>query len=166
MIVVYNLKMKALYKILGLSVWLLLAVGCGKEEVEYVVPASPVNFKVNVNVQDVTLKIPSNMSLFTAPRLEGEYVGYSGLLVVCSANPITGNIYNLFVYDLCCTNEKQQAVKVEKYTDGKVRCPKCGSVYNVLDGLGNPVSGPSQENLQRYTARYSSSEAGVFYITR
>lgn len=154
--------MKTLYKILGLVLLLSVAVSCGKEEEDYIIPAHPVNFRVNVNVQDKELSAPTGAKVFLAPRLDGEYVGYSGLLIVCS--PYTTD--QLFVYDLCCTYEKKQDTKITPEGTGRAKCAKCGSVYNVLEGIGNPISGPSKENLQRYRARSSSGDAGVFYITR
>lgn len=157
--------MKLLVRILFVGFLFTLAA-CGEEEEKYIIPSSPVNFKVNVNVQDKELATAMATKTFTSPRLAGEYTGYSGLLVVCSAVPITGSIYELYAYDLCCPHEKQVETKVQPQTDGTAKCPKCGSVYDIISGVGNVKSDPSENNLQRYSARYSNSEPGVFYITR
>lgn len=141
-------------------------LACGSEEADNIIPVSQVAFKVNVNAQDKELTTAMATKTFTQPRLAGEYTGYSGLLIVCSANPITGSIYQLYAYDLCCPHEKQMQVKVTPNTDGTAKCSKCGSVFDIISGVGNVKSGPSKENLQRYTARYSNGEPGVFYISR
>lgn len=149
--------------IIGLAIYL---SSCGKEEDKYALGAT-VNFKVNVNIQDSELKSPTGFKTFTQPRLGAESVGYSGLLVVCSAVPITSSIFNLYVYDLCCRHENRRDIKIVPEADGlTAKCPKCGSVYDIFNGVGNVVSGPSDTNLQRYQAIYSNTEPGVFYITR
>ena len=139
-------------------------LSCGKEEADNIIPSSPVNFMVNVRIQDTELTSSMKSKVFTQPRLSGEYVGYSGLLVVCSGDILAGGIYQLHAYDLCCTYEKQRSIKVEPEADGKAKCPKCGTLYNTFEGVGNPVSGPGTNNLQRYNVQPSGSEVGVFRI--
>lgn len=144
----------------------LLLSSCGKEEDKYALPGY-VNFKVNVNLQDAELKNPTSVKLFTQPRLGGESVGFSGLLVVCGAVPVTSGIYQLYAYDLCCRYENKREIKVVPDADGTTaKCPKCGSVYSIFNGVGNVISGPSENNLQRYYATYTGSEPGVFHIFR
>jgi len=144
----------------------LLLISCGKEEDKYAL-SGYVNFAVNVNMQDAELKTPTAFKTFTQPRLAGEGVGYSGLLVVCSSRSITSSIYELYVYDLCCRHENRKEVTIVPEKDGlTAKCPHCGSVYDIFNGGGNVLSGPSENNLQRYRAIYSSGELGVFHITR
>jgi uncharacterized Zn-finger protein len=150
--------------IAGLS---FLLAACGKEEDRYALPGY-VNFMVNVNIQDTELKTPTNFKQFTHPRLGGESVGFSGLLIVCSAVHVSGtSFHHLYVYDLGCRHENRREVRVVPESGGTTaKCPECGSVYNIFNGAGNVVSGPSKNNLQRYYATYSGSIPGVFYITR
>jgi len=153
-------------KYIFLTGLIFIASACGKEEDKYALPGY-VNFKVNVNIQDAELKTPANFKQFTQPRLGGESVGFSGLLVVCGAMPVTSGIYQLYAYDLCCRYENKREIKIVPEADGATaKCPKCGSVYNIFNGVGNVVSGPSENSLQRYYATYSGNEPGVFYITR
>ena len=49
--------------------------------------------------------------------------------------------------------------------NGKAVCPKCGSVFVTMYGLGSVESGPSAEPLQRYTVRKDFGREGVFVIT-
>lgn len=157
--------MKILLHIFVISLFLSL-FSCGKEEEKYVIPIVPVNFLVNTNYQDKELVTPSNTKIFTQARLSGEYVGYSGLLVICGLTLIDGGTsYQLHAYDLCCPHEKLQDVKLT-VQDGKAKCPKCGSVYDVLSGVGSVESGPSENGLQRYRVTPDLSNVGVFRITR
>lgn len=145
----------------------ILFSGCGKEDDQNALPGY-VNFTVNVNLQDRELAIPANFKQFTQPRLGGESVGYSGLLLVCSAVPVDGTSYfYLYAYDLCCRYENRQDIRVVPQTDGlTAKCPHCGSVYNIFNGVGNVASGPSENNLQRYQAVPIVGGNGVFRVIR
>lgn len=145
---------------------LLTLLSCGQEEEKYMIPIEPVNFQINTNYQDKELVTPGNTKIFTAARLSGEYVGYSGLLVVCGLTPIDGGTsFQLHAYDLCCPNERIRDVKLT-VQDGKAKCPKCGSVYDILSGIGSVESGPSKNGLQRYRVTPDLSKVGIFRITR
>ncbi len=154
------------YKYLIIPVFIfLLLCGCGKEEEKNAL-GEFVNFKVNVTVQDKELATPTNNKQFLKPRLAREGVGFSGLLVVCSAVPITSSIYELYVYDLCCRHENKREIRIVPEEDGMhAKCPSCGSTYNIINGVGNVVSGPAKNNLQKYRAVYSASEPGLFIIS-
>jgi nitrite reductase/ring-hydroxylating ferredoxin subunit len=70
---------------------------------------------------------------------------------------------------LCCPYEKRRDIRVEPQKDGTVKCPQCGSVYDVFDGngtvgIGYVKSGPSEDNLQVYIARNIKED--VFVIRR
>lgn len=152
--------MKISFSIIIPFICLFLLSACGKEEEKQVIPWHQVNFTINLNNQDVKLKTPGNTMSYTSRRLETDYIGFSGLLVVC------GYDGTLFAYDLCCPYEAIQAVKVTPLTDGTAKCSKCGSIYNIMDGFGNAKSGPSKTHLQRYIVRKDLSLEGVFRITR
>lgn len=155
-----------LYLIIGCLSPILL-YSCGETQSIYVITPAEVNFKINTNSTDKELTTPSNIKTFTSPRLANESIGRSGLLVICSAHTITGSIYGLYAYDLCCPYENAQNIRVSpNQKDGTAKCSTCGTVYDVFNGLGSVVSGPSKNGLQRYNVRYASSEPGIFYITR
>ncbi len=142
----------------------LILSSCGKEEEKNVIPAYPVHFKVNISGFDAALKTPGNIKIFETPRLDNEYVGYSGLIIVCDPRSEMNNP-NLFAYDLCCPYEAQKNVKVTPSSDdGTASCSKCGSVFDLYSGLGNVKSGPSDNPLQVYWAKASTN--GVFYVQR
>jgi hypothetical protein len=143
----------------------LLFTACGKEEEKIIVPGYP-NFKVDINNQDTELRTPGNMKVFTKPRLAGESVGYSGLLVV--SNIIQDNgVISLSAYDLCCPNEKLREVAVvPSAEDGIATCSKCGKMYDLFSGgYEKSSTSSSRLRLQFYTVR-SESNNTIFYIYR
>lgn len=46
--------------------------------------------------------------------------------------------------------EASSNVKVEVQDGTFAVCPKCGSKYDILNGLGNPIEGPATKVLQQY----------------
>lgn len=87
--------------------------------------------------------IPANF-----PYTALSYTGLGGILLVTdiSNNPLA--------YDLACPVEVDPDVRVVFDTDNlRARCPSCGSVYDVCEYEGSPVSGPAHDNkyaLRRY----------------
>lgn len=157
---------KVYYSLLFVSLVFLFSA-CGKEDDQNALPGY-VNFEVNVNLQDRELASPTNFKQFTQPRLAGESVGYSGLLLVCSGVPVDGASYfYLYAYDLCCRYENRRDVRIIPQSDGlTAKCPSCGSVYNIFNGVGSVISGPSENNLQRYQAVPIVGGNGVFRVIR
>ncbi|WP_255495137.1 hypothetical protein [Dysgonomonas sp. 521] len=142
-------------------------LSCSKDESLNTVPAEPVHFEVSlIKSPDKNLRTPNNSETFTQPRLSTDRVGYSGLLVICSAVPITSTTYQLYAYDLCCPNEKRRDIRVAAQGDGTAKCPQCGSVFEIFNGVGNVKSGPSKDGLQIYYAQFYNTGDGVFLITR
>lgn len=78
------------------------------------------------------------------------FTGFGGIMLVTdlSNQPLA--------YDLACPVEVNPDVRVEFNDDDfNVRCPKCGSVYNVCEYQGSAVSGPAYDRkygLRRYRA--------------
>lgn len=72
--------------------------------------------------------------------------GYGGILLIMGQNPATGTPAPL-VYDLSCPVERLPNVRVRVINSDlyEAVCPDCGSHYNVVDGVGNAVSGPALE---------------------
>lgn len=158
--------MRYLYSIL-LLVTIPFLSGCGDKEEEDIFNAI-VYFEVDTRSgrPDHALNSPSNYKTFEKVRLaKDKGVGYGGLLVVCSLEPIEGTtFYHLYAYDLACPNERSANTKVVPQSNGRAKCPKCGSEYDMFSGV--VVSGESKQNLQRYHARPNNQTPGVFTITR
>lgn len=89
------------------------------------------------------------------------YTGFGGVLLV------TDIVNTPLAYDLACPVERQRNVRVVYNPDDlRVHCPECGSVYDVSEFYGSPVSGPAYERkfgLRRYTV---VPAIGTGYIIR
>lgn len=149
---------------------LMFFISCGKEESDYVIPRYPVNFSINLNTSDNHLTGAGNMIFYVDPRetniseeyrqainsfsstrlvfraMAGEYLGYSGLVVVNTGN-------SFIPYDLCCSYEEQKNIRVIPTKETfHVKCPKCGSVFDLYSG-GRAISGSATtkgKRLQHY----------------
>lgn len=160
------IKKERMKKILYFILIALATTSCGEEELKYIYH-SQVHFTVDTRNQDNVLNAPMQAKSFTTPRLSSDRMGFGGILVICSASHITGTVYNLFAYDLACPYEQNPQIKVIPDKNGKAKCPKCESVYDIFNGIGNPVSGPSKTNLEVYrNIRHNNSSPGVFVIDR
>ncbi|WP_165041889.1 hypothetical protein [Dysgonomonas sp. ZJ709] len=140
-------------------------LACGKEELKQTVPWAPVFFKVNLNNLDTELTALGGYKTFTKARLADEQVGFSGLLIVRNLINESDGTPILLAYDLCCPNDRMKEVRVSPQANGKAKCNKCGSVFNLYSG-GNPESGPSESGLQRYQAIPERPYNGIFRISR
>ena len=129
---------------------LLLGISCTKIN-ESEIPYAIVYLKLDLRYEDKDLVGSLHHKSFTAPRYDGERVGYSGVVVI---NGNTG----YYAYDLCCPHEARQSVRVKPSDVGTAKCPECGSEYDLSYGNGNPTSGPSQYTLRRYNVMHSGQE--------
>jgi hypothetical protein len=102
------------------------------------IPYAQVNLALNVNFQDYALNAAlANLSI-TQKRVETDKLGYGGILVI---NGFGSNPVNLFAYDLACPVEAVPNTLVVPDDVGLAKCPKCGAVFNIAYGNGNPESG-------------------------
>lgn len=162
------MNMKILF-ICTVSVLMFFIISCEKESNLNSIPYAEVYFEINLEkTPDKNLRTPGRSETFINPRLSTDRVGYSGLLITCSAlEPITNSIYQLYAYDLCCPYEKQQNIRVEPIQENvTAKCMKCGSIFNIFNGVGNPIAGPAKENLQVYKAIFQNSAQPKFLIVR
>jgi hypothetical protein len=153
--------------ILILSCLLIILSSCSKEEEKNRIPWAAVNYEINLNGADHILNNPTATKTYLSSQLAGRYVGFSGLLVVCGLTTYNSGAPVLYVYDLCCPNEGTKDAVIQPASDGlTANCPKCNSEYDIISGIGNVKSGPSQESLQRYQAIPENPYNGRYSITR
>ena len=140
-------------KILFAAVVCLIAViAC--EQVQNPIPGwMDVNLTINLDMQDSDLVPPySYKEFYPAPgKPVSERYGFGGLLIV--HGPHVVNNSEIFAYDRACPYEALMDVRVKMVETDlglHAECPECGSVYDVMNGLGNPVSGISKYYLRQY----------------
>ena len=140
------------------SIVLLLAVSCADEAPRFTVPFARVYFQIDINGLDSDLTYFAHKT-FTRGRTVGEQVGFGGLLI------FRDDRGNIFAYDLCCPHEDDKNIRVEPTDNGKAVCPKCGTVFVTMYGLGSVESGVANQSLQRYNVSKSSRGEGAFVVT-
>jgi len=101
--------------------------------------------------------------LFEKRIYETDRIGFGGIIIYSGIDD-SGNT-GYYAFDMACPYEAQSNVRVYpvKESLGQVKCDKCGSVYDVSFGFGNPVSGPSTEILKPYKTTLTND---VLYVYR
>jgi nitrite reductase/ring-hydroxylating ferredoxin subunit len=140
--------------------------GCD-DSVKSSIPDFPVSLELNLTSTYPTFKNSVNQFLiFKEPILVTDHVGYGGIIVCTGLSFDDSGNTQYFAFDMSCPYEALNSVRVyPDYTTflPHVICEKCGSVFDVSFGYGNPISGPAKEYLKRYRTSLSGD---VLYITR
>lgn len=139
---------------------LLLAItlsGCNDNVVSSI-PDYPVYLALNLTTTYPTFRNSINQYLvFKKAVLVSDLIGYGGILVYTD---LTGDYC---AYDLSCPYEAKRTIRVVPNTDeAHAVCEGCGSVFNIGDGIGEPLSGPAKQTLKRYKTILSGD---VLYVT-
>ena len=135
---------------------ILFSLSCGKEELRQTIPFASVNFTINLNGLDHSLRTPLSYKTFIQARLQTDRVGFGGLLIVSGFNG------EIFAFDLACPCERRRDVLVTPNADGTAVCATCHSVFITSFGLGTVISGNAPASLQVYNV-FPQGE-GVFIV--
>lgn len=139
---------------------LLLAGFACTEKIEMRIPSQRVYLELDLTYNDKALNALYSHKIYTKDNIDqaNEYTGFGGVLVFHGDNDI------FYAFDAACPYEAQSNVIVTvENGDINAICPKCGSKYELLYGVGNPVSGPSEYYLQRYPVSRSGNKIFVGY---
>ena len=80
----------------------------------------------------------------------GSY-GYSGVVVVRAYDNY------LYAFDICCTYEADREIALKD--DGFfLKCPQCGSSFEIGNGTGYVNSGPATQRLKKYHTTQNSTQ--------
>lgn len=142
----------------SLVIVILIMSGCGEEEPRNVIDAH-VDFLIYTNAWDNELSSPFTTKTFPS----GQNSGLGGLLAVSYS--FDGTI-GLHVYDLACPHEKLSNIKLFVNSKIEAECNKCGSKFDIINGTGQRLSGPSITGLQVYRALPQHDRPGVFRVIR
>ncbi|MDR1610621.1 MAG: hypothetical protein LBS08_03820 [Candidatus Symbiothrix sp.] len=137
-------------RIIIATVFISVAFSC-KEDIYSTIPNSPVSYTLNLNLYPVDNQLNAGIGAYlciTQRRFETDRLGFGGLLIVSG---IGEDVVNIYVYDLACPNEAGRDILVVPDNISKTgiptaitaKCPKCGAVYNIVDGYkhGNEYYG-------------------------
>jgi hypothetical protein len=151
-----------------------LFVSCEDAGYESVIPDAAVHLVINLTEADyVPLQGTGAYKTFTKKRTTSDYIGYGGLLVCNTWAPIVAS--QLFsAYDLACPYcyLKQDTISrvVPDAAGQRATCPKCGSIYDIMQGTGVALSGTvvdsalvgrKDRHLRIYSASYYSNTVTV-----
>lgn len=129
------------------------------------IPYRRVYLELDLTNQDWKLKEAQAYKIFTQQNIDlaGELTGFGGVLVYHGLSS-TGSNDAYYAFDAACPNEAQSNITVE-VDDAHIYaiCPKCSSKYELLNGFGNPVSGPSERGLQRYSVSMIGNKIYIQY---
>ena len=148
-----------------LSLLVVLISGSCDENYVSSIPSMPVSLKLDLSGKYNTFRNSSNVFLlFETPVYAADRVGFGGILVYSgvSLDDNANSVY--YAFDMACTHEAKQDAKVYPIEGelGKVKCSKCGSVFDVSLGFGSPVSGPAKEILRKYKVTVDPNQTSLY----
>ena len=160
--IVSFLKKTVVVKIVLLLILFLPLSFCADEAPRSTIPFAPVNFLIDLNGLDHSLKSPLSYKIYTEQDRQSneDRFGFSGLLVAAANTTETV----LYAYDLCCPHEKRRDIKVVPTGNGTAACPACGSTFVTMYGFGTVEEGPASEPLQKYHVLPFPSRLGTYRI--
>jgi len=147
---------------------MLLLAACGDNYVSNI-PNYQVNLRLDLVSTYPTFKNSANEYLLFENRIfETDRIGFAGVLVYSSISLDESGNTQYFAFDMACPYEVDKDVKVYpvkidsvNYDLGRVKCEKCGSVFNIAYGYGLPESGPAKKALKQY---HTSLSGNYLYI--
>ena len=130
-----------------------MALACS-ETIEMRIPVRPVSLELDLTYQDKALNAIQGWKIYRQNNVDqaGEYTGFGGVLVYHGLDASGGDSF--YAFDAACPHEASSNVLIEVDESAIYGiCPQCGSKYELLNGIGNPVEGPAAQarlQLQRY----------------
>jgi nitrite reductase/ring-hydroxylating ferredoxin subunit len=141
--------------------FLALTFASCRDTVTSSIPDYSVYMELNLTTAPYTTFMNSYLHYFYFTSLTGlpitNRIGYGGI-IVC-----TGYDGAYYAFDMSCPYEASRTVLVYPNDSGQAVCEKCGSIFTLGYGIGDPQSGPAKETLKRYKATLSGY---ILYITR
>lgn len=154
------MTMKRIFSLLLLFVCLSCA-----ETIETRIPYRAVNLELDLTYQDKVLNAIQAYKLYTQSNIDqaNEMTGFGGVLVFHGLSSSGTGAF--FAFDAACPHEASTTVRVEVDEAAVYAvCPKCGSKFEILNGLGNPVEGPCAQEKQALKQYQVSMNGNKIYI--
>lgn len=130
--------------------FVLLFASCSGQAYHSSVPNAPVQFTLNVLVEDpsFTTAHTGAYKIIDRRRYETDFIGYAGLLL------FVGMDMNYHAFDLACPHCLSRTKHLE--VDGMFAiCPICQEQYDLSFGYGLPQNGITNEPLRKYTCNWN-----------
>lgn len=141
----------------------LLAMSCS-QGLEPSLPLYSVYLTVDLDLE-WRLKASQAHKIFNKSNTVYQYdaqTGMGGILLYNGIDNMTGGKDRYYAFDAACPYEAKSNVTVE-VEEGSIYalCPQCGTKYEILTGLGNPVEGPGTKVLQQYPVTHANNKITV-----
>ena len=149
---------------IGLGALLLLSCS---DTTERRIPYRAVYLELDLTYQDKALNAIQAYKIYTQRDVDqaGEQTGFGGVLVFHGLSS-TGSTDTFYAFDAACPYEASSSVRVEVDESAVYAvCPQCGSRFEILNGIGNPVEGPAAEakyRLQTYTVSGNGDKIYIY----
>jgi nitrite reductase/ring-hydroxylating ferredoxin subunit len=147
-----------------ITCFIFLLNSCMLEPENSNIPNTRVSFYLDISISGVDNHLADgllgNSTIYTKSdpsqlSPNGSY-GYSGVVVVRAYDN------NLYAFDICCTYEANRDIAL--VDDGFfLKCPKCGSSFEIGNGTGLVNKGPATQRLKKYYTTQNSSQKVRIY---
>lgn len=125
------------------------------DSIQSSIPDYPVILDLNLTTTYPNFNSPNQSLTFLKRINEIDRIGYGGILAYIGFD---GEFY---AFDMCCPFEAKSTIRVYPNDIGQAVCEKCGTVFDIGYGIGNPSSGSAKEVLKRYKTNKSGD---ILYI--
>lgn len=139
-----------MWKRMCLVMGLLATFACSKTY-KSSIPSYEVYLELDLTYQDKALKAMQAYKIYDQSNIDQaiERTGFGGVLVYHGLSSDGTDAY--YAFDAACPHEASRNIRVEVDEDGLYAvCPECNSRFELINGFGNPVSGPAEYNLKPY----------------
>ena len=119
------------------------------DTIETRIPYRAVYLELDLTYQDKALNAIQAYKIYTSKDVDqaGEQTGFGGVLVYHGLS--SNGTGAFFAFDAACPHEASANVIVDVDESAVYAiCPKCGSKFELLNGIGNQVEGPCAEEKQ------------------
>ncbi|MDH6305740.1 nitrite reductase/ring-hydroxylating ferredoxin subunit [Parabacteroides sp. PF5-5] len=155
-----------IYKRIFLCLLLALFASCDKTYISSI-PDYPVYLELDLNFEDKDLVGLQSYKIYTSQNINQavERAGFAGVLIYHGLSNTTA-METYYAFEIACPHEANKATVIEVDKDGIYAvCPKCESKFELLNGIGNPISGPANEDgyyLKSYKVSVSGNKIIVY----
>lgn len=149
--------MTGMKRVIGGFLLLFICIACNKDNDETIHFR---NFHAKVYLDDP--QYIGKTRFFVLPFQQfNDYVGIQGVVVYAL---VPGSIYHAF--DLLCRHEHDKpGLFFVEGVDGDemtMRCPECGSEFNIATEYGSVTKGPALRDLKKYQTEIRGSELHIW----
>lgn len=135
------------------------------DTIETRIPYRAVYLELDLTYQDKALNAIQAYKIYTSKDVDqaGEQTGFGGVLVYHGLSSSGTGAF--FAFDAACPHEASANVIVDVDESAVYAiCPKCGSKFELLNDIGNPVEGPCAEEKQALKQYVVDTNGNKIYI--